>query len=231
MCRRRAAYDLPRHAPARLSRTGSKAADATVMHAVPRILAGVDPDRLTDQPKAMLLQYVSAPKRASGGKDVIEALADQPGDTAANALRELILGHDPADLLYLRHRLLGRLDGVPYPGPDDNDDFKQLPTAFDGQGAELLTALLKARTARVRAAAAIALALDGQPQGMQAVIAALQADGTEEQLEVLARIVDTPACPIEDNACNLIVGPRTNRHAPEVLAREAKVIQYSRQRM
>ena len=113
----------------------AKAADATVMHAVPRILAEVDLDvSSADQIKAMLLQYVSARNRLPGAKGVIEALADRPGETASDALRDLVFGGggDPADIPYLQERLLGPLDGVPFPERDD--DFNRVATAFGSPG-------------------------------------------------------------------------------------------------
>ena len=209
----------------------AKGADATVLRSVPRVINQTDEPGFSsfDQPKWMLAEYFGAPDRVSADRTVLQAIAAQNDPAAGYALTKLMFSGDPDDLPFLKNRFMRSADGLGFSDPTHNFTF--FLKRFGPPGEQLLLSLLQAPDAHVRAAAAVALAGQGNHIAMQYIISTLQSNQIADRIELLNQLLTTDACPITDDDCHQMVTPNIDVQAAWIMKRKEAMIRYFTDRL
>jgi len=204
----------------------SVAADAAVLQALPRILGGPDDQRAgsDDDPKRSAIYYFEGSYHDPDGREVVKRFAEQDDQGAVTAFIELLNHPNAADLPFLKDRLMGP-QGATFVNNDLNPCYF-VAHNFGAAGMELVQSLLNAKTAPVRGATAVYLALQGDRTAMATVIDRLRSGSVADRVELMNRLVGTPACPLQGDACHRYSDATIDLNTPWVIEGEEELIKY-----
>ncbi len=209
----------------------SPAADAAVLRKAPEILAATEGEKsATDDPKWLLINYLGGRNPVPGGHAVLKALAAQNDDAAAAAVGRLLELGDPADIPFLRDRMMRAF-------PDDLEsqtlqrDFETMRMRFGPAATGLMENLTRAKMPRVAVAASLTLDSEGDRFGTSAVLDALRNGRHDKETELLNQIIETTACPDENDDCHEEVSRSAQLQEPWAQARKAAAVRYFEARL
>jgi hypothetical protein len=210
--------------------------DAAILRAAPEIIAGKDlaPNQYTfNDQKYALINAFGLSNHSPEFRAILRALAAQSDDAAGYALVKLMSIGDPADISFLRTRLMGNMDGWGFEDPfkaleasPEMEDFATLPKKFGLPGEQLLQSLMQAQNPHIRAVAAMLLAGQHNRAAITMIIGALRSDKEPDTTALLNEALGTGACPDEDQQCHRVIVATTDARSPWVVQRKAAAIKY-----